>query len=482
MNHGSRNPRLQECSIVLLACAMMASTASPAALPSLDLANYSHTATYNLSTSYSAEASAVTWNADTNTLFVVGDAAQAVAQYSLAGVLIDHMPMTSFPASDAEGITWIGNNQFVIALETDYDAKLMTYSAGVTLVGSSLPTASLFSTTDALAGLEGVSYDPSTGRYFFIEEKTPVAFYSVSLDFAPPPTATIHYTVPLSIAGVTDISDIQALSTVMDVSSPDFNNLLVLSHEGHRLLELDRTTGAVLSQISLVGIVGQFQPEGVTIDANGVIYIVDEGQAGPPKLFVLSPAAASASANDDGPFQVAEAVPYVIPVGANDTDFANPVSVTVITLPNKGLIDAISPPGPAGGMTIRYTANSGAEGTDSFVYEMTDNTPDSDRATVTVNISPDTDGDGVPEATDNCTSVANPTQCDSDGDGFGNHCDGDLNNNNSTNAQDYVLFRQQLGQPSVAPNFNNADFNCNGVVNAQDHVLFRMLLGAPPGP
>jgi len=64
----------------------------------------------------------------------------------------------------------------------------------------------------------------------------------------------------------------------------------------------------------------------------------------------------------------------------------------------------------------------------------------------------------------------------------GNTCDGDLKNNGLTNAQDYVLFRAQLGQPSFAPAYNPADLNGNGFVNAQDHVMFRQLLGSPPGP
>jgi len=94
----------------------------------------------------------------------------------------------------------------------------------------------------------------------------------------------------------------------------------------------------------------------------------------------------------------------------------------------------------------------------------------------------DADSDGIPDATDNCTLVANPGQCDSDGDGFGNRCDGDLNNNGSTNAFDTPLFRAQLGQPSVPPTYNAADFNCNGSVNAFDTPIFRSLLGSPPGP
>lgn len=47
---------------------------------------------------------------------------------------------------------------------------------------------------------------------------------------------------------------------------------------------------------------------------------------------------------------------------------------------------------------------------------------------------------GVPNPSDNCTLVANASQCDSDSDGYGNHCDGDLNNNTFTNAQDYIFF------------------------------------------
>lgn len=95
---------------------------------------------------------------------------------------------------------------------------------------------------------------------------------------------------------------------------------------------------------------------------------------------------------------------------------------------------------------------------------------------------PDADGDGVPDSSDNCTLLANPTQTDSDDDGFGNRCDGDMNNNGTTNAQDYVLFRQQLAQPSTPPTYNISDLNSNGAVNSQDYLLFRQLLGQPPGP
>jgi len=102
--------------------------------------------------------------------------------------------------------------------------------------------------------------------------------------------------------------------------------------------------------------------------------------------------------------------------------------------------------------------------------------------TLSIEVLPDTDNDGIYDRVDNCTTVANPNQCDSDFDGYGNACDGDLNNNAATNAQDTSLFRQQLGQPSPGPTYNKADLNCNGAVNGQDTTLFRQRLGSPPGP
>ena len=58
---------------------------------------------------------------------------------------------------------------------------------------------------------------------------------------------------------------------------------------------------------------------------------------------------------------------------------------------------------------------------------------------------PDADGDGVPDASDNCTLVANPTQLDADVDGYGNICDADLNNNGLVTTSDYTILRNRSG-------------------------------------
>jgi alpha-tubulin suppressor-like RCC1 family protein len=106
---------------------------------------------------------------------------------------------------------------------------------------------------------------------------------------------------------------------------------------------------------------------------------------------------------------------------------------------------------------------------------------DSKRSSVDVTVAPDADGDTVPDPIDNCTLIANTAQVDADNDGYGNICDGDLNNNGFTNSQDYILFRARLGNNGTAP-YDIADINANGFVNSQDYVLFRGLLGKPSGP
>jgi hypothetical protein len=382
--------------------------------------------------------------------------------------------------------------------------------------------------------------------------------------------------------------------------------------------------------------------------ADSFVYSVADSLANADAATVSVSITASQAA-DDGPVAASPGLPVVIPVGANDTGFTNPVTVTITTPPSQGAVTAISPPGSPAFMTVTYQPNVSASGADSFVYTMTDTLGNTDTGTVSVTISAptstdivsnlaetynfgaglggvfqeassfttgvkayrldgmtldlqvnsatsftaslygdsagvpgsllkalgpvaagpgqqdvvftatgspvvllpgtkywvvveqvaagssswvstystaetspdgvtigndmfyrmvpsgswtpqatatdagqfsvqatvttDVDGDGVYGAVDNCTLRFNTNQCDSDGDGYGNRCDGDMNNNGSTNAQDTTLFRQQLGQASLPPGYNKADINCSGgAVNAQDNTLYKQLVGSPPGP
>ena len=48
----------------------------------------------------------------------------------------------------------------------------------------------------------------------------------------------------------------------------------------------------------------------------------------------------------------------------------------------------------------------------------------------------DTDLDGVDDSIDNCTTIANASQNDSNADGFGNRCDPDFDQNCTVNSSD----------------------------------------------
>lgn len=101
-------------------------------------------------------------------------------------------------------------------------------------------------------------------------------------------------------------------------------------------------------------------------------------------------------------------------------------------------------------------------------------------------VTRDRDGDGVSDDDDNCVSVPNGpqhpdagghSQLDADGDGFGNACDTDLNNDGIANQLDSAMFRAVMGSPNP-----NADFNGDGVVNQLDNGTFRNRFGRVPGP
>ena len=89
----------------------------------------------------------------------------------------------------------------------------------------------------------------------------------------------------------------------------------------------------------------------------------------------------------------------------------------------------------------------------------------------------DTDLDGVDDAIDNCTLVGNADQRDTNGDGFGNICDADLNGDNLTDLTDFSQFRSAFGTTDP-----DADFDGSGSVNLSDFSIFRSLFGSAPGP
>ncbi|MFM9957185.1 MAG: SdiA-regulated domain-containing protein [Phycisphaerales bacterium] len=267
--------------IILLAAAASSASAS---ITSLNLANYSLTASYNLDPVLASEASAVTFNWNTGTLFVLGDEGDAVVEVSTTGALLSSMTLTGF--DDTEGLTFTGGGNFVITEERLQDAYSFTYTAGGAISRGSLANASIGPTVGNV-GVEGISYDPRNGRFITVKEKTPQAVLDNTITFGFP--GSVSSTSLFSPAlGLLDLSDVQVLATVPSlIGTADEENLLVYSQESARLLEVTRT-GTVLSSFDLTGI---DNAEGVTIGADGTIYIVGEN----PTLYVLTPTPGAAS-------------------------------------------------------------------------------------------------------------------------------------------------------------------------------------------
>jgi len=95
----------------------------------------------------------------------------------------------------------------------------------------------------------------------------------------------------------------------------------------------------------------------------------------------------------------------------------------------------------------------------------------------------DTDNDGIPQSLDNCTAVANADQRDTDGDGYGNLCDGDLNNDGSTNTLDLQLYAGMHATQAEDPEYDpDADFDGNSSIDTSDLNIYEGLHRRPPGP
>jgi len=274
------------CRTFASALALIAAGPAAAAISGLDLSDYRLVATYDLPAVRAAEASAITWNWDSDSLFVLGDEGDYIAEVNKQGQQISSMNLFGF--DDTEGLTYVGGGKFVVTEERLQDAYLFTYQAGGAIGRNTLPSVSVGPTVGNV-GIEGLSWDPLSGRYIMVKEKTPQAVYDVALDFTAGSASVTELLPPANqfaqIFGTLDLSEVQVLSTVTSLrGTADQDNLLIYSQETPRLMEVTRS-GQVLSQFDFSGIAED--AEGVTIDGDGIIYVVGET----PRMYVLAPTA-----------------------------------------------------------------------------------------------------------------------------------------------------------------------------------------------
>lgn len=274
------------------------------------------------------EASAVAYNWDTDTLFITADGSTSVTQVSKTGVLIDTMTMAQGASPqgtefyDTEGITYIGNGQFVMSEERDRQLVKFTYAAGTTLTRANSQTVKI-GTFVPNTGTEGLCYDPLTGGYIVLKEISPIGIYQTNVDFAAGTatngSATTENSTNLfdpALLGFTDVADVFVLANIPSESSSP--NLLVLGQENAQVVNVDRN-GNISSTLTIVSDPGNplnaasQQHEGITMDNSGNIYIVNENGGGDidhPQLWVY----ASSSQSNQAPtaLTLTNTVPAII--------------------------------------------------------------------------------------------------------------------------------------------------------------------------
>jgi uncharacterized protein YjiK len=263
------------------------------------------------------EASGVTYNWDTDTLFIVGDGSTSIVQVSKTGVLINTMTLAQGASPqgtefyDTEGITYIGNGQFVMSEERDRQLVKFTYVAGGTLTRSNTQTVKLGTFVNN-TGTEGLSYDPITNGFIVLKEITPMGIFQTGVDFtagtATNGSATTVDSINLfdpSLLPVTDVADVFALSNIPALSTNVlYPNLLVLSQESAKIVNVNRS-GVISSTLNIASDLGNpldlpnQQHEGLTMDRDYKLYVVSENGGGGidyPQLWVYALSTASNTA------------------------------------------------------------------------------------------------------------------------------------------------------------------------------------------
>lgn len=284
-----------------LTAALLATSFTTAqAANSINLANYSLTGNHALDTlnDMGLEASAVAYARDRNSLFFVGDEGEGVVEISLTGQTLGTMAFnwsgTGSTNNDAEGLTYLGNGVLVVVDERPQIAYQFTFANGGSVALNNQPKVAITGSTAYVGnvGTEGISYDPATGKFYSVKQDNHAQLRLSTLNFQVgfgTATTDILFSGETDVLGLNNLSDVQTLSPVDALAGTGAaDNLLLLSLDSRKLIELDPTTGTTLSSFDLSGVTTQ-AIEGVTVDHLGNIYLVAENAgSNPSKLFVLS--------------------------------------------------------------------------------------------------------------------------------------------------------------------------------------------------
>jgi uncharacterized protein YjiK len=234
-------------------------------------------------TAVTNNASGLTYNPDTNTLFAVINDPEMILELNLQGDVIREVTMTGF--KDTEGLTYLGEGRFALTEESRRSIVFIDSLEGIENLerNSYRSIAVPFAFSKRNRGFEGIAVDYQSGSLYVVNEKQPRRLLKID-GMLDPTQLSMSFSSPWDLEkrslGKSDLAGLHFHAPT--------EHLLILSDESKRLTEVD-TDGTTYGYIDLdkgdAGLQEAIeQPEGVTVDAKGDIYILSE----PNKLYRFS--------------------------------------------------------------------------------------------------------------------------------------------------------------------------------------------------
>jgi uncharacterized protein YjiK len=219
------------------------------------------------------EASDLSYNPQSKTLFSVMGKNPFLVELSLQGEVLRKMPLVGW--SNPEGLTVMENGLMAIVDERQHMLSIVKVDANTRELNiADFPKYDLGPSKDQNKAFEAITWD-ARNRQLLLGEERPPALLTWKSDGS----QTLKGDKQKLASDELDIRNLSALEI-----DPRTGHLLVLSADSHLLLELDENG----QQVSFMTLLGNFnglkdtipRAEGVTMDEAGTLYIVSE-----PNLF-----------------------------------------------------------------------------------------------------------------------------------------------------------------------------------------------------